>query len=108
PVSSLYADAVPVTLVIEDVNDLDEIDTPLLTHVIDNLNAYLGAGLRFACAELLAGDQPSELPLAGPQLFFYAGPEWLMHFRHSRIPGSKPYGVMVVFDQHQAVRIEEV
>ncbi|GAA1755077.1 hypothetical protein GCM10009681_27790 [Luedemannella helvata] len=39
---------------------------------------------------------------------FYAGNDWLLHFQEGRLPGCDPYGLGVVFDRHQPVRLEDL
>ncbi|WP_344081257.1 hypothetical protein [Luedemannella helvata] len=55
-----------------------------------------------------ATSEPEELPLGEPQLVFYAGNDWLLHFQEGRLPGCDPYGLGVVFDRHQPVRLEDL
>lgn len=115
---------VAVTFLIEGDDDLDELDLPMIVRVLDDVDGHLAAGLRFVQVEVLADpgwfglaedridayrDVPAaELPLDDPQLTFSPGREWLLHFQEGRFPVGDPYGLAVVFDRHEPVRMEDL
>jgi hypothetical protein len=123
-ISSAYRTAIPVTVVLQNADDLDHVDLPTIAHVLDNIDHYLAAGLRFVHATMLTDPnwfglaeeqldpyrhvRAEELPLEDPQLNFGTDSEWLLHFQEGRFPVCDPYGLAVVFDQRRPVRLEDL
>ena len=121
--STRYGELVAVSIVLEGADNLDSVDWTLVGEVRDNLDRYLEAGLRFVHAEVVADPASfglavhddryrefdvDQFPLDLPRLTFYADHEWLMHFQRGRLPVCEPYGLLVLFDRRQPVRIENV
>jgi hypothetical protein len=122
--SAVCRDLIGVSIMLEGADDLDHADLPMVAEVLGDIDHYLTAGLRFARAALVADPgwfglaeneldpyrevRAEDLPLDDPQLTFYTGREWLLHFQEGRFPVCDPHGLAVVFDQHRPVRLEDL
>jgi hypothetical protein len=122
--SAVYRDPIGVNILLEGAGDIDHADLPMIAEVLGDIDHYLTAALRFAHAALvadpgwfgLAEDElapyrefhAEDLPLEDPQLTFYTGSEWLLHFQEGRFPVCDPNGLALVFDQHRPVRLEDL
>ncbi|MGW2871818.1 hypothetical protein [Kitasatospora sp. NPDC001225] len=123
PRSTLYGAPVEATILLEDTDDLDRADLPLVAEVLGRIDHYLETALHFV-REAVAADpalfglteaesQPylrlpaADFPLDSPQLNFYLD-EWHLHFAEGRLPICDPYGLAVVFDGQQPLRVEDL
>ncbi|MEV5767728.1 hypothetical protein AB0L34_24605 [Micromonospora sp. NPDC052213] len=122
--SSAYRLPIAVNILLNGVDDLDHVDLPMIAHVLDDVDHYLMAGLRFVHATMLtdpawfglAEDEldpyrevlAEELPLDNPQLNFYTDSEWVLHFQEGRFAVCDPYGLAVIFAQHRPIRLEDL
>jgi hypothetical protein len=122
--SALYQDLVAVSVVLEGADDLDGVNWELVAEVRESPDRYLEAALRFVHGEVLADPaafgltvddldpyrefDAARFPLDLPRVTFYADHEWLLHFQSGRLPACDPYGLIVMFDRREPVRLEGI
>jgi len=90
----------------------------LLASVAADVDDHIGRALAFVHERLLAEPDffgltswdltVDDLPLDTPQLNFYVGDEWILHFQRGGLPICEPYGLAVVFEGHDPVRIDDL
>lgn len=99
-------------------------DTALIATVLGDLDHYLQRALRFLHAAMIADPasfgatpadvrrferfDPATFPVDRPQFNFYDGSEWLLRFAEGGLSICEPYGVAVVFVNHDPVRVEDL
>jgi hypothetical protein len=119
--SRVYPPSVPVNILLEGAEDLSDVNVALLASVLADVDDHIGRALTFVHERLVAdpgsfGLTSSEsyrdrtvddVPLDIPQLNFYVGDEWILHFQRGRLPICEPYGLGVVFEGHDPVRIDD-
>lgn len=119
--SSLFDDPIEVNVLLPEGQSAD---SALIATVLGDLDHYLLLGLRFLHTELIADPEafgstpadarrfarfdPATFPVDRPQLNFYEGTEWLLRFAEGGLPICEPYGVAVVFVNHEPVRVEDL
>lgn len=119
--SSLFDDPLEVNVLLAEGRSAD---STLIATVLGNPDHYLLLALRFLHTELITdptslGSTPAEVrrferfdpttfPVDRPQLNFYDGTEWLLRFTDGGLPICEPYGVAVVFENHEPVRVEDL
>jgi len=119
--SSLFDDPVEVNVLLPEGRSAD---SALIATVLGDMDHYLLVGLRFLHTELIADPasfgstpagvrrferfDPTTFPVDRPQLNFYDGIEWLLRFAEGGLPICEPYGVAVVFVNHEPVRVEDL
>jgi hypothetical protein len=118
--SHVYPPSVAVNVLLEGPEDLSDVDVALLALVAADVDDHIGRALAFVHERLLAdpgffGLTSSEsfrsmddVPLDTPQLNFYVGDEWILHFQRGGLPICEPYGLAVVFEGHDPVRIDDL
>jgi len=118
--SALYAEPVPVNVVLESTESPDDVDLALVTAVLSSLDDHIGRALTFVHGRLLVDPSSfgltsaspyvtvDDVPVDLPQVNFYVGDEWILHFQRGRLPICEPYGMGVVFSRHNPVRIDDL
>jgi hypothetical protein len=88
------------SILLQGGQDLTQVDLLLLADVLLDTDRYVAAAERLARARI--GDAAT---LAGPEITFYPGSEWVLRFAQG---GGNPDGVLVVFEGRSAVRLEDL
>src|SRR5690349_12517791 len=90
--SALYAEPVPVNVVLESTESPDDVDLALVTAVLSSLDDHIGRALTFVHGRLLVDPSSfgltsaspyvtvDDVPVDLPQVNFYVGDEWILHF----------------------------
>ncbi|GAA3390224.1 hypothetical protein [Cryptosporangium minutisporangium] len=88
------------SILLQQGQDVAEVDLLLLADVLLDTDRYVDAATRLARTSV--GDAAR---LAGPEITFYPGSEWVLRFAEG---GPTADGVLVVFDGRDAVRLEDL
>jgi len=80
--------------------DIADVDLRLTADVLLSQDRYLAAAERLARTTLGDDVEPSD-----PEFTFYVGREWVLRFAEG---GRDPFGIFVVFDDRDAVRLEDL
>ncbi|GIG91391.1 hypothetical protein [Plantactinospora endophytica] len=127
PTSALLDTPVPLHVMLDGDDDLDQVDLALVAEVIGDVDRHLAAALRLVHRKLF--DEPDffgvteaevapyrefrveSFPLEEPQFNFYPNaPEgsWQVHFLAGRFPVCDPFGLVVVVERRQPVDVEDI
>jgi hypothetical protein len=105
-------------IMIHDTEDLHKAKVSFIASVIQNPVFYINTARNFVLQELRQnparfGVTPENFSLnnfllSDPEFNFYEDEEWLFRFSECNHPLFEPYGLLVLFQGHQAVRCEEI
>lgn len=88
------------TILLEDGQDLADVDLLLLGEILLDVDRYVAAARQLASGTIAEAGS-----LTAPEITFYAGRQWVLRFAEG---APDPEGVLVVFDGHEPVRLEDL